>query len=307
MQLRECHQLATGKGIKVAVLDTGCDFNHPDLSDRIQTAKDFTGSQSGSGDRQGHGTHCAGVIAASDDAEGMLGVAYECSLLIGKVLGDDGSGRSDWINAGIEWALRSGAEIISMSLGGGGRDPHTTRLLMEAARMGVLVFAAFGNEGPGDNTGGWPGRDPNAFGIGAYDSNMRIASFSSRGPEIDFCCPGVRVRSCYPNGQYAVLSGTSMATPYAAGCAALVLSHVKSQNGGQSKLTPKELYARFRDTAKDIEAPGFDRLAGYGGLQPLEVLRSLAPTPPTPAPPGRGRIVLDFDGSAKNVVVTEAA
>lgn len=282
LEIEECHKLTQGEGVRVAVLDTGIDRGHPDFAGRIEATQDFTGSRSGINDLQGHSTHCAGVIAANNDGSGMVGVAPASMLLIGKVLGDDGSGTSAGIAAGVRWAIQQGAHVISMSLGGPVRDGATSAAIAEAVARGVYVVCAFGNEGPGNNTGGWPGKDVNVFGEAAVDSDLRVARFSSRGPEVDFAAPGVNVRSCYPGGRYATMSGTSMATPYVAGCIALILSYLKKI--GKPWPTPAEMYKLLRTTARDIDAPGFDNNTGWGLVQPLAAMKQFQPTPP-PQPP----------------------
>nr|WP_264766199.1 S8 family serine peptidase [Marinobacter fonticola] len=112
-------RISEGEGVKVAILDTGVSLNHPDLTGSIPAGnyKDFTNSPHGIADQQGHGTHCAGIVAARKNSRGVVGVAPKAELLIGKVLGDDGSGTGENIAAGVNWAVEQGADIISMSLG----------------------------------------------------------------------------------------------------------------------------------------------------------------------------------------------
>lgn len=160
LQLEECQKLTMGEGITVAVLDTGCDLSHPDLKDRIVGSRDFTGSASGVSDVVGHGTHCAGIIASSINTTGLIGVAPKVNILVGKVLGDNGSGYGSWIAAGIRWAVAQKANIISMSLGSPSPDNTILAAVREAVAAGVYVVAAAGNEGPGSNTVGYPGGAP---------------------------------------------------------------------------------------------------------------------------------------------------
>lgn len=310
LQLEECHRLTMGEGVRVAVLDTGIDRSHPDFRDRIDITQDFSRSASGVNDIQGHGSFCAGVVAANSDGNGMIGAAPKSTLLVGKVLGDDGSGRSADIAAGIRWAVANGAHVISMSLGGPTRDAATSAAIAEAVNRGIHVVCAFGNEGPNPNTGGWPGKDPNVFGSAAVDAMLAVARFSSRGPEVDFAAPGVGVRSCYPGGRYATLSGTSMACPYVAGCIALVLAYCRKI--GRTPPTPREMYALMRSAAKDLDIKGFDNNAGWGLVQPLAMLKTFGVTPPVPPTPPAGKItvILSIDpdtGKAEVVSSTRTA
>src|SRR3990167_7997765 len=153
----ELWKITRGEGVRVAILDTGISPLHHDLAPAIELAQDFTGSRSGYSDVSGHGTHCAGTIAARDNDGGVVGIANQCSLLIGKVLGDDGSGASSWIAKGIRWAADNKADIISMSLGSPYPDPQMKAAIDYAVGKGVIVISAAGNEGPGDNTTGYPG------------------------------------------------------------------------------------------------------------------------------------------------------
>lgn len=272
-----------GKGVRVAVLDTGIDANHPDLRGRIKSAadmKDFSGSPYGVVDRQGHGTHCAGSILADGP---LPGNAPEADLIAGKVLGDNGSGGVDDIANGIRWAINRDADVISMSLGGAGQDTYIPHALEECEAAGVIVIAAAGNEGPGEGTVGYPGGYKQCIAIAAVDANLKTAGFSSRGPAVYVAGPGVQVRSTYPGGQYATMSGTSMATPNIAGVAALwVAAH--------PEIAKKDRPAKFREALKlasaDLMPPGRDTATGWGFPDATKLVAggSTAPPPPTPNP-----------------------
>ena len=207
--------------IRVCVLDTGIDKNHPDLS--YLTGKNFTSYDAADfQDRQSHGTHTAGLVAATHNSFGVVG-ASQSQLLIGKVLGDDGSGYNSWIGAGIVWCVDSGADIISMSLGGPSPSDVIASSLGYAASRGVLVYAAAGNDGS-PNVGYPAGYEiPGIlFSISATNRSDRLAYFSNYG-KVEAAAPGVGILSTVPGG-YESYSGTSMATPIAAGVAALYLS-----------------------------------------------------------------------------------
>ncbi len=278
----------TGAGVKVAVLDTGSDANHRDLKAGIKGSKDFTGSASGVDDRVGHGTHCAGSIGARKNGWGIVGQAYDCDLYVAKVLNDSGSGAVNWIAAGVDWAVAQGADVISMSLGGGDADDFIPVAFRKAKAAGVLLIVAAGNDNHGPVS--YPGRYPEAFAISAVDKNRALATFSNVGPELKATGPGVNVRSCYPgagDGLFADLSGTSMATPNIAGVAALwVQADVAA--GGEKKTRP----ARFEAWLKKTGNP-FDENFGYG-LSDADKIEVAGEKPPLPPAPG-GTVSLGWD------------
>lgn len=252
-----------GKGIKVAVLDTGIDTDHPDLAEAVTDHKDFTGD--GIEDANGHGSHCAGIIGARLNNVGFVGVAPQCKLLIGKVLNNSGSGSYEWIAAGIDWAVAQGADIISMSLGGPSTEPGLHRSIHSALAEGRSIICAAGNQGSfGVNTIGYPGRYGSVITIAAHDPQGNPAGFSSRGGEIDFMAPGTQIWSTYKNGGYAELSGTSMATPFVAGMAALLLAKHRERQGSTPIVTNEDLRDHFLFMASH---PGWhDNASGYGPI-----------------------------------------
>ncbi|MFY1691872.1 S8 family serine peptidase [Plantactinospora sp. WMMB782] len=229
-----------GAGVKVAVLDTGVDQTHPDLSGKV-TARNFTSSPDAS-DKHGHGTHVAATVAGTGAGSGGThkGVAPGASVLAGKVLGDDGSGLESWIIEGMEWAADQGAAVVNMSLGGGptdGTDPLSEAVDRITADTGTLFVVAAGNAGA-DYTVGTPGTARSALTVGAVDRDESLAEFSSRGPRIgdeglkpEITAPGVEIVAARAAGtsmgtpvddRYTAASGTSMATPHVAGAAALL-------------------------------------------------------------------------------------
>lgn len=290
-----------GKGVRVAVLDTGCDLNHPDLKDRIKSSedtKDFTGSRYGVFDRQGHGTHCAGSVLASASSP-LPGVAPEAELIVGKVLNDSGSGRVDHIMQGGNWAVKErNTAVISMSLGGPGADQWIPQMLKLCDEEGVIVIAAAGNEGPNPNTCGYPGRYPQSVcvaAVGRVGDGLGVAQFSSRCSEVYVAGPGVQIRSTWPGGQYATISGTSMATPHIAGLAALWIA-------ANPNVPKKERPARFRAALQaacaDMAPAGRDTATGYGFPDAVK----LCGTGSIPQPMPRGILIGwdDLTDSAKS-------
>ncbi|MFE7761741.1 S8 family serine peptidase [Streptomyces sp. NPDC057438] len=244
-----------GKGVKVAVLDTGVDTGHPDLADRIADSRSFVPDQAVR-DGHGHGTHVASTIAGSGAASDgrRKGVAPGAELLVGKVLNDAGKGQSSWIIAGMEWAANSGAKIVSMSLGGtatGSSDVLSETVDELSASTGTLFVIASGNAGPGEQTVGTPGIADSALTVGAVDKSDKLASFSGRGPrpgdfavKPEITAPGVGITAARAAGtamgtpvddDYTAANGTSMATPHVAGAAALVAQAHPDWTGRQIK------------------------------------------------------------------------
>ncbi|MET9388257.1 S8 family serine peptidase [Streptomyces sp. NPDC002928] len=228
-----------GTGTKVAVLDTGVDADHPDLQNRVAESKDFTGSSSGTADKQGHGTHTASTVGGSGAASDgkKKGVAPGTSLLIGKVLNDSGEGDSSWIIAGMQWAVDQQADVVSMSLGSTDVGDCTDVMAQAAKELSqstrTLFVVAAGNSGPHAETVSSPGCAPGVLTVGAVDRDDTTASFSSRGPvavthtlKPEIAAPGVGISAANAGGRgvyaYQTMSGTSMATPHVAGAAAII-------------------------------------------------------------------------------------
>lgn len=283
-----------GACVRVAVLDTGIDQSHPDLADAIDDARDFTNSPFGPADKNGHGTHTAGTIAARQNNLGVIGVAPDCRLLIGKVLGDDGSGSSANVAAGIDWAADSGADVISMSLGSPEPDDALLAAIERAVAKGKFIIAAAGNDGR-DNSVNYPARWSGTIAVAAVDASGHLAPFSSRGPEVDIAAPGENILSTWLRGTYAKLSGTSMATPFVAGVTALLVAlhrDVQGATGSASASgdtsTPLRTIADLRDhlarTAIDAGPTGRDPGYGWGLINPDSLLEpdETNPTPTTP-------------------------
>ncbi|GAA1606239.1 S8 family serine peptidase [Kribbella sancticallisti] len=243
-----------GKGVKVAVLDTGYDANHPDLKKQVVGSASFVPDQAVQ-DGNGHGTHVASVVAglgtASDGTR--KGVAPGAQLLVGKVLDNDGVGLDSEAIAGMEWAVQQGAKVINLSLGGwptDGTDPMSEAVDRLSASSDALFVIAAGNSG-GEETVGTPGAAAAALTVGAVDRDDKLAPFSSRGPRLgdgamkpEVTAPGVAIaaaRAAGTDGGYALdenytaMSGTSMATPHVAGAAAILAQRHPDWTGEQLK------------------------------------------------------------------------
>jgi subtilisin len=284
-KIPEAWLLTKGEGVKVAVLDTGVEASHPDLVGQFAIPPaDGTGSPIGANDKQGHGTHCAGIVAGSDNSEGIVGVSPKCKLIVGKVLGDDGSGRSSWIAAGIRWAVSKGAHVISMSLGSPFDDATMAAAIAEAASQGVFIVCAAGNSGQGAEAE-YPGADRNAVAIASINESGKVSDYSSRGRHVMFAAPGEKILSTFPVARYAKLSGTSMACPFIAGLVALLVSrHLGTSPVAKTPLrTRDELIEHLRRATVDIGAPGHDTSAGWGVVDGSKLF-SGEPSPPVPDP-----------------------
>ncbi|MFD1425333.1 S8 family peptidase [Kroppenstedtia sanguinis] len=215
-----------GKKVRVGVIDSGINLNHPDLVSNIKGGVNFIHPGRSPIDGNGHGTHVAGVIAARSNGIGVVGVAPSSNLYAIKVLDDQGSGSVTDLIRGIDWGIDHGMHILnlSLSLSGSQVPAALTHAVQAATRKGILVITAAGNGGNAQGTGDqveMPARLSSTISVAALDRKNRRASFSATGPSLDLAAPGVNILSTYKEGQYAVLSGTSMAAPHVSGVAAL--------------------------------------------------------------------------------------
>lgn len=238
----------SGAGIKIAVLDTGIDLGHPAFTGRIAATATFVGQPVQ--DLNGHGTHCAGTAAGPKAPAGNIpryGIGHQARLFIGKVLTNSGSGTSASVLGGMNWAIANRCEVISMSLGGGSTvETAYTSAGAAALRNGCLIIAAAGNE-YGQPTSA-PANSPTIMAVASLDANLAPSAFSNRG-KIEIAGPGGGVYSAWPRPTlYKTISGTSMATPHVAGCAAL---WAQTSAG----LRAQALWNRLQATAKVLPYP----------------------------------------------------
>lgn len=240
---------------RIAVVDTGISASHPDIVGKIVAQRDFVGNDRVAQEEpSGHGTHVAGIATAkTNNSKGIAGGCPDCTLLVAKVLTDQGGFDSD-ISDGIVWSAESGAKVINLSLGG----PEPATILKNAVdyayNKGAVVVAAAGNSG--SNTLDYPAAYSNVIAVAATDANDRRAPFSNYGSYVDVAAPGVNILSTVPGG-YRYYSGTSFSSPHVAALAGLLAAQGKSKSA---------IRLRILSTAKDLGAAGRDPYYGAGRI-----------------------------------------
>lgn len=255
----------TGKGVKIAIIDTGVDVTHPDLKvkggfcslDETISTSPCTNSYI---DDNGHGTHVAGVIGAIDNQIGLVGVAPGAELYAVKALDSEGSGTTSTVMAAIDWAIRNNMDIINMSLTTPYTDLGIKAMIDEAYANGILVIAAAGNKGTVAGTEEnvlYPAKFPSVIGVASISRYNTRSVTSSTGSEVELSAPGEMIYSTLPSGRYGYMTGTSMAAPFVAGVAALYKEKYPA-------LSSQQIRTLLQKNAKDIGATGTDRQYGYG-------------------------------------------
>lgn len=255
----------TGKGVKIAILDTGCDVNHDELKDKIIGGYNFTHNDDYNpevyNDYNGHGTHVAGIISS---------VAKDSQLLILKVLDEKGNGGYNEIVNAINYAIDQNVDIISLSLGGYIDDSTLYSAVIRAINNHILVVCASGNDGDGDfNTEEkiYPGAYNEVIQVGAMDENYSITDFSNSNKEVDLIAPGKDIVSTFPGNKYATLSGTSQATPFVSGALALLKQYCREDF--ERELREDELYAQLIKRTKTLK--GVHRTQQGNGFLSLSI------------------------------------
>ena len=265
------HSYNKGTGIKVAIIDSGIDLEHPDL--QVYGDVTYVSGTSSGDDDYGHGTHVAGTVAALDNDIGVVGVAPEAYLYAVKVLSSSGSGWWSDVISGIEYAvdpnedgdLSDRMDVINMSLGSRSGSSALQLACNAANDAGIVVVAAAGNSGNSWAYGDrvlYPARYDSVIAVAATDSSDERAYFSSTGPDVELAAPGYSIVSTAMGGGYTTKSGTSMASPHVAGLAALVIaSGIEDTDNG---LINDEVRERMQETAIELGDPGRDNEYGYG-------------------------------------------
>lgn len=240
-----------GAGVKVAVVDTGIDYKHPDLQARYIGGYDFVNKDSDPFDDNGHGTHVSGIVLASANESGIQGVAADAAVVAVKVLGADGTGYLSDVVDGVDWAMKQGVQVMNFSFGTTYNSSALETKIQEAASKGIILIGAAGNTNGGSLL--YPAAYTSVISVGATDQNDSLASFSSLGAEVT--APGVSIQSTIPGGGYAQWSGTSMAAPHVAGAVALMLANKQTN-----------IRDRLRQTSVDLGPSGRDPYYGAGRI-----------------------------------------
>jgi subtilisin len=278
----------TGAGVKVAIIDTGVDYNHPDLNANVVGGWDFVNNDADPMDDHNHGTHIAGTIAAEDDGYGVVGVAPAARIYALKVLNSSGSGSWSNIMSAVQWCVDNGIQVTNNSYSSASHPGSIVQQAFDNAyAAGVVMVASAGNSGTSAGTEdnvGYPARFNSVIAVAATTSGDVRASFSSTGSTVELAAPGSGISSTVRNGGYASYSGTSMACPHVVGAAAQVIAAGVSD--------PADVRQVLAATAIDLGTTGGDTWYGFGLVDvPAAVALALtAPAPPpgpepTPEPP----------------------
>ncbi|UOQ91591.1 S8 family peptidase [Halobacillus shinanisalinarum] len=246
---------------EIAIIDSGVDYNHPDLNDKTIRGYDFVDDDNYPMDENSHGTHVAGTAAAeTNNSTGVAGMAPNTSILAVRALDANGSGSLADIADAIRYSADFGAEVINLSLGCNCDTQTLENAVNYAWNSGSVVIAAAGNSGV--STTFEPASYANAIAVGAVDSNDRKASFSNFGTWVDVTAPGVQIASTVPNNGYAYKSGTSMASPHVAGLAGLLAGQGRSNS---------QIRAAIENTADPISGTGYN--FEHGRINSLDAVR----------------------------------
>ncbi len=250
------------KNVRIGIVDSGIDADHPDIKGKIAAKRDFVSSGSGAEDNIGHGTHVAGIAAANTgNRRGVAGGCPNCKLLIAKSVGTFSGSDAD-IAKGINWSVNNGADVVNLSLGGPQESETLRRAVNRAWNQGSVVVAAAGNSG--DNTRNYPAAYKRVMAVASTNRYDDRSSFSNRGNWISVAAPGSGILSTVPGGKYAQKSGTSMSSPNVAALAGLL----SSQNMGNSQIRQ-----RIQNTAVDLGPDGKDPATGHGRISASRAVR----------------------------------
>lgn len=252
----------TGKGVKVAVMDSGINFNHPDFGDNIKKGFNAINPSELPIDDYGHGSLVAGVIAAKNNNIGVVGVAHDVELYPVKVLDKYGEGELADIAEGVDWCIENKIQIINMSFAIEEDELLLRSAIMKAVNAGIVVVASAMNSNGGDV--GYPASYKEVISVTAVDQKNKICSIAPRG-KIDFSAPGVDIVSTASNGGYEEFTGTSLATPHITGIIALVMQKPKKVGMSKSETGfQNEIYNILRRLTLDIGEKGKDKVFGEG-------------------------------------------
>ena len=230
MNIPEAWTRVTGKGVRVGVIDTGCDYNHEDLAGKIFGGINCTSDHTiGYMDSDsGHGSSVCSIIAARKSGRGVAGVAPDSSLFVAKAIDANGVGEAEYIKCSIAACITAGCDVINMSIGSPEAHPEVEEAIVDGVARNIIFVAAAGNSGDvevKDNDGfpleDWPARLPYVISVSAIDRQKNVPKWSSPG-HVEFAAPGVDILTCFPGNKYATFSGTSQAAPFVSGICALL-------------------------------------------------------------------------------------
>lgn len=278
----------TGKGVKIALLDTGVDYTHPELAHSYKGGYDFINDDSDPMDDNGHGTHVAGILAAARDGKGIVGVAPDAEIYAIKVSDGRGKGSFSGLVKGINWSIENGMDVVTMSITGNGGSRALAKAVNAAYNdHGLVMVAAVGNGGSGDVL--YPAAYEQVIGVGSVTEDNTKSPFSRTGSKVELVAPGSGIKSTAIGDKYRLSSGTSMATPFVTGAIALLLGSDEKawedtgMTDGDGAWTNDEIREVLRGTATDLGDEGKDDSFGYGLLN------------------------MDFPGSLPDVIVASPA
>ncbi|MFF3251519.1 type VII secretion-associated serine protease mycosin [Actinacidiphila glaucinigra] len=318
LHAQEAWQRTKGKGVTVAVLDTGVDGTHPDLSGQVLEGKDMVGFGARRGDIAWarHGTGMAGIIAGHGHgpggSDGVLGIAPEARILPVRVILEDKdpqrkkarTTRGSALADGIRWAADHGADVINLSLGDDSRTAHPEAqeddAVQYALRKGVVVVASAGNGGEQGNRASYPAAYPGVIAVAAVDRYGSRAAFSTRRWYATVAAPGVDVVIADPNRRYYEGWGTSTASAYVSGVAALVRS-------AYPRLSPAQVKRLLEDTARSSPAGGRDDAVGHGLVDPAAALKAAAKVEPEAVVPSAVPYTRKYFGAGPDAAKAAAA
>lgn len=261
----EAWSASTGNQIRIGVIDTGADFNHPDLRHSLARGVNLLNPATLPYDDNGHGTHIAGTIAASGGHEGMMGVAPRSLVYPVKAFDHNGSAFVSDIILGIDWCVQNRMHIVNMSFGMKSKSLALQNMIRKANSAGIVVVASSGND-KRSRGADYPARYSSTISVGATGKDGRVASFSNHGPRIDIYAPGEKIKSCWLGGGYREMNGTSMATSHVSGSIALLLAL-------RPGISPAEIKRRLRRTARPLASSAPQTKAGAGEISASRLLR----------------------------------
>lgn len=249
------HKLKDNR-VRIGIIDTGINPDHPDLRSNFREGISTLDDHSSFLDDYGHGTHVAGIIGAGNN-QGMVGINPYVDIFSVKAFDKRGSGNLSDIIEGLDWLLRRNVSIINMSFSTSDSSQSFTRAIQMLYNRGVVLVAAAGNDGGDVN---YPARFPEVIAVSAIDRHDRLANFSSHGPEINFCAPGVDINSTWLGSGYAVKSGTSFAAPHVAGAVADVFNYYGYMHPSQVMSMLSEKAVRLGELSKEQQGVGLVEL-----------------------------------------------